>query len=143
MNKELKEKIAVNAANDWCRCFKCDGRVNATCCTCEKDKRLTCHKWYDGYRTAVLALEDDRVLGSLWKPDDGDDLPEIDREVIALLNNGKVVFAHRPDPKGWDAKSIITEKVEHYTPEIYGKGGWNQPNVKWWLDVDKLPNMEG
>lgn len=71
---------------------------------------------------------------SLWKPVDGDDLPEIDREVIALLNNGKVVFAHRPDPKGWDAKSIITEKVEHYTPKTYDKGGWNIPDVKWWLD---------
>lgn len=59
-----KEKIAVNAANVWCRCFKCDGRVNATGCACEKDKRLTCHKWYDGYRTALLALEDDRVLDS-------------------------------------------------------------------------------
>ena len=62
MDKELKEKIAVNAANEWCRCFKCDGKVNATGCTCEKDKRLTCHKWYDGYRTALLALEDDRVI---------------------------------------------------------------------------------
>ena len=61
---EDKEKIAVNAANVWCRCFKCDGRVNATGCACEKDKRLTCHKWYDGYRTALLALEDDRVLDS-------------------------------------------------------------------------------
>ena len=58
MNKELKEKIAVNAANEWCRCFKCDGRVNATGYACEKDKRLTCHKWYDGYRTALLALEE-------------------------------------------------------------------------------------
>ena len=58
MNKELKEKIAVNAANEWCRCFKCNGRVNATGCACEKDKRLTCHKWYDGYRTALLALEE-------------------------------------------------------------------------------------
>ena len=71
---------------------------------------------------------------NLWKPADGDDLPEMDREVIALLNNGKVVFAHRPDPKGWDAKSIITEKVEHYTPKTYGEGGWNIHNVKWWLD---------
>jgi len=79
---------------------------------------------------------------NLWKPADGDDLPEIDMEVIAILDNGKVVFAHRPDPKGWDAKSIITEKVEHYTPETYGKGGWNIPDVKWWLDVDKLPNVE-
>lgn len=58
MNKELKEKIAVNAANEWCRCFKCDGRVNATGYACEKDKRLTCHKWYDGYRTALLAISD-------------------------------------------------------------------------------------
>ena len=61
MKKELKEKIAVNAANEWCRCFKCDGRVNATGCACDKDKRLTCHKWYDGYRTALLALEDDTL----------------------------------------------------------------------------------
>ena len=58
MDEELKEKIAVNAANIWCRCFKCDGKVNATGCTCEKDKLLTCRKWYDGYRTALLALSE-------------------------------------------------------------------------------------
>lgn len=23
---------------------------------CEKDKLRTCHEWYDGYRTALLAL---------------------------------------------------------------------------------------
>ena len=137
MNKELKEKIAVNAANEWCRCFKCDGRVNATGCACEKDKRLTCHKWYDGYRTALLALEDDRVLDSLWKPADGNDLPEIDREVIALLDNGKVVFAHRP-PEYWDGKNIVTGKVTRNYPKTYDKGGWNMPNVKYWLNV-RLP----
>ena len=69
-----------------------------------------------------------------WKDAQGDDLPEIDREVIALLDNGKVAFAHRPNPEGWDAKSIITEKVERYIPKTYGKGGWNIPDVKWWLD---------
>ncbi len=53
-----KEKIAISAANEWCRCFKCDGRVNATGCACEKDKKLTCLKWYDGFRTAMLALND-------------------------------------------------------------------------------------
>ena len=58
MKKELKEKIAVNAANTWCRCFKCDGVVNSTHEKCEKDKLLTCHKWYDGYRTALLAISD-------------------------------------------------------------------------------------
>lgn len=141
MNKELKEKIAVNAANEWCRCFKCDGRVNATGYACEKDKMLTCHKWYDGYRTALLALEDDRVLDSLWKPADGDDLPEIDREVIALLDNGKVVFAHRP-PEYWDGKNIITGKVTRNYPKTYDKGGWNIPNVKYWLDIELPKEIE-
>lgn len=61
MDKKLKEQIAVNAANMWCRCFKCDGVVMPSCSKCEKEKRLTCHKWYDGYRTALLALEDDKV----------------------------------------------------------------------------------
>jgi hypothetical protein len=151
MNKELKEKIAVNAANEWCRCFKCDGRVNATGCACEKDKRLTCHKWYDGYRTALLALEDDRVLDSLWKPADGDDLPEYDREVIVLINYNaqlnihdeeyptyRVGFGHRPNPDGWDGKNIDTNEVTHYTPKLYDKGGWNAPYIAYWLDV-KLP----
>ena len=141
MNKELKEKIAINAANEWCRCFKCDGRVNATGCACEKDNLLTCRNWYNGYRTALLALEDDRVLDSLWKPADGDDLPEIDREVIAILDNGRVVFAHRP-PEYWDGKDIITGKVTRNYVERYDKGLWNIPNVKWWLDVYKLPNVE-
>ena len=78
---------------------------------------------------------------NLWKPADGDDLPDIDREVIALLDNGKVVFAHRP-PEYWDGKDIVTGKVTRNYPKTYDKGGWNIPNVKWWLDVDKLPNVE-
>ena len=53
-----KEKIAKSAANTWCRCFKCDGVINSTHEKCEKDKLLTCHKWYDGYRTAMLALSE-------------------------------------------------------------------------------------
>jgi hypothetical protein len=74
---------------------------------------------------------------NLWKPADGDDLPEIDREVIAILDNGKVVFAHRP-PEYWDGKDIVTGKVTRNYPKTYGKGGWNIPNIKWWLDL-KLP----
>ena len=70
-----------------------------------------------------------------WKPADGDDLPEIDREVIALLDNGKVVFAHRP-PEYWDGKDIDTGKVTRNYPKTYDKGGWNIPNVKYWLDVE-------
>jgi hypothetical protein len=68
-----------------------------------------------------------------WKPADGDDLPEIDREVIALLVSGKVVFAHRP-PEYWDGKDIVTGKVTRNYPKTYDKGGWNIPNVKYWLD---------
>ena len=74
---------------------------------------------------------------NLWKPANGDNLPEIDREVIAILDNGKVVFAHRP-PEFWDGKNIVTGKVTRNYPKTYGKGGWNIPDVKWWLDL-KLP----
>ena len=80
------------------------------------------------------------VLNNLWKSANSNDLPEIDREVIALLDNGKVVFAHRP-PEYWDGKNIITNEVTRYYPKRYDKGGWNQPDVKWWLDLD-LPKMQ-
>ena len=95
----------------------------------------------DYYQGEVDALND--TISSLdtlevkdfWKPADGDDLPEYDREVIALLDNGKVVFAHRP-PEFWDGKNIDTGKVTRYYPKTYDKGGWNIPNAKYWLDVD-------
>lgn len=85
----------------------------------------------------------------LWKPADGDDLPIFDREVIALEGivvptatdcfcGYKVVFAHRPTLEGYEGKSIATGVVEHYTPKTYGEGGWNIPNIVYWLDV-KLP----
>lgn len=75
---------------------------------------------------------------SVWKPADGDDLPEIDREVIALVEENehyKVVFAHRP-PEYWDGKNILTGEVTRHYPKRYDKGDWNQPDVKWWLDLD-------
>ena len=81
----------------------------------------------------------------LRKSAEGENLPEYDREVIVLtqpypLENSEyaVYFAHRPNPDGWNGKSIVTGKTEHYTPNIYGKGGWNIPDVKYWFDV-KLP----
>jgi hypothetical protein len=58
MDKKQKEKIAINAANTWCRCFKCDGIIRDTNDKCDKDKLLTCHQWFHGYRTALLALND-------------------------------------------------------------------------------------
>lgn len=78
---------------------------------------------------------------NLWKPADCDDLPEIDREVIAILDNGKVVFAHRP-PEYWDGKNIITGKVTRNYPKTYDKGGWNIPNIKYWLDVELPKEIE-
>lgn len=90
------------------------------------------------------------VLNNLWKPADGEDLPEIGREVIVLLDkwNGvklgeavRVCFAHRPNPKGWEGKSLTDGNVEHYTPKTYGKGGWNIPDVKYWLDIC-LPKLD-
>jgi hypothetical protein len=86
-----------------------------------------------------------------WKPAYGDDLPEYDREVVAFQETFptdvdvpslfKIVIAHRPNPEGYDGKSLSTGKVEHYTPKTYDKGDWNIPNVKYWLDCS-LPNME-
>ena len=78
---------------------------------------------------------------NLWKDAQGDDLPEIDREVIAILDNGKVVFAHRP-PEFWDGKDIVTGKVTRYYPKTYDKGGWNIPNVKYWLNVELPKEIE-
>ena len=95
---------------------------------------------------ALRAVELGR--NNLWKPADGDDLPEIDREVVVFTQNFpndagimKVAIAHRPNPNGWDGRNILTGEVDHYTPKTYDKGGWNIPDVKWWLDLD-LPNME-
>ena len=82
----------------------------------------------------VRTLCDTLKVEELWKPADNN-LPEIDREVMALLEDGKVVFAHRP-PEYWNGKNIITNEVTRYEPKRYDKGGWNQPNVKWWLDLD-------
>lgn len=78
-----------------------------------------------------------------WKPADGDNLPEIDREVIALVEEigyYKVVYAHRP-PEYWDGRNIITNEVTRNYTKRYDKGEWNQPNVKWWLDLE-LPKIE-
>jgi hypothetical protein len=91
----------------------------------------------------------EEMMKNIWKPADGDDLPEIDREVVVFTKDFPndagimaVAIGHRPNPEGWDGKSLSTGKVEHYMPQCYDKGGWNIPNVKYWLDTD-LPNMEG
>jgi hypothetical protein len=77
---------------------------------------------------------------NLWHDAQGDDLPAIDKEVIVLCNNGKVCYGHRPK-EYWDGKNIATGEVTRHYPKRYDKGGWNIPDVKWWLNVE-LPNME-
>ena len=96
---------------------------------------------FDGY-DIEQAFEDGLTERDkhLWKDAQGDDLPEIDREVIALIDyagNGyyKVVFAHRPDPERKVSTSLLTGKKSYIQAKTYDKGGWNQPNVKFWLDV--------
>ena len=85
-------------------------------------------------------------IKGLWKDAQRDDLPEIDREVVALVgledNDYKVVFAHRVNTAGYNGKSLITGETIRYVPKGYDKGGWNQPNVRFWLDYP-LPIEEG
>jgi hypothetical protein len=85
----------------------------------------------------IAAEEMERLIDSSmwWKSADGSELPAIDREVIALTNEGKVVFAHRPK-ESWQGKNIITGEVTTYYPERYGAGQWNIPDIKWWLDIE-------
>ena len=90
-----------------------------------------------------------------WKDAQGDDLPEIDREVIVLVKYStqrnihdkeyptyRVGFGHRPNPDGWNGKNIDTNEVTHYTPKLYDKGGWNAPDIAYWLDVELPKEIE-
>ena len=85
------------------------------------------------------------LQSNAWIDAQGDNLPKYDREVIVLLDrwngvelgeNMRVAFAHRPNPEGWDGKSLTTGKHEHFDVQTYGKGGWNGDGVKYWLDIE-------
>lgn len=82
----------------------------------------------------IRKLYETPKLKELWKDAQGNELPEIDREVIALQGR-KVVFAHRPNPNGWYGKSLGGGKEKHFEPKTYDKGGWNMPDVTCWLDA--------
>lgn len=80
---------------------------------------------------------------NLWKDAQGDELPDYDREVVALIQDYpddeehlRVAYGHRPNPNGY-----VTKDGERLYPMTYGKGGWNGKNVRYWLDV-KLPNQD-
>ena len=57
MTHEEREQIAASAASVWCRCFKCDGIINETGDRCDKERSVTCVKYRDGYKTALIALD--------------------------------------------------------------------------------------
>lgn len=82
---------------------------------------------------------------NLWHDAQGDDLPPVDEEVIVLCGDGhggyKVRFGHRPVESYTGISITNHSEMEEYYPERYGKGGWNIPDVKYWLDV-KIPNLE-
>lgn len=87
-----------------------------------------------GARGFMQDLMDAMGNGYLWYDAQGDNLPEIDREVIVISKNGKVCFGHRPNTEGY-----VTVEGENLYPRTYDKGGWNAPDVRWWLDLD-LPD---
>lgn len=122
--KERKASIAESASN-YMR-----GRAMAL-----SFKPLALSDVKDAYMCGAEEME--RLIDSSmwWKSADGSELPAIDREVIALTTEGKVVFAHRPK-ESWTGKNIVTGEVTTYHPERYGAGGWNWPDIKWWLDID-------
>lgn len=108
-------------------------------------------KFVWGYHPAIERMcRESFISGGKWADEhpkplchdaQGDYLPPIDKEVIVIDNRGKVSYGHRPNPEGWDGRNIVTDEVTHYTPQTYDKGGWNIPNLKYWLDVE-LPNID-
>jgi hypothetical protein len=94
--------------------------------------------WRNGFITGAKWQKE-----HLWKPADGGDLPEYEREVVVFTQDFsndagimRVAIGHRPNPEG------CTGETRHYTPQCYDKGGWNIPSVKYWLDLP-LPEEGG
>lgn len=96
--------------------------------------RRACYQ--EGYEQA------EKNLG--WHSVD-ESLPPIDEEVIVLSDvmHGKklpsaccISYGHRPNPEGWDGKSIFTGKVTHHDVITYD--GWNIPGVKYWMPCPTL-----
>ena len=105
------------------------------------------YPYYNDEYEIMLAFEDgvEWCRNNLWHPADGDDLPEIDKEVIALIQpcsndeHLRVVFAHRPNKYTTWIERFGEKKIVEV--ERYGKGEWNIPDVKFWLDLE-LPKEE-
>lgn len=98
-----------------------------------------------GAREFIQDLLDVMGNGCLWYDAQSNNLPEIDREVIVLCDDGhggyKVCFGHRPNPKGWMGISAIDGEKDFYVPKTYGKGGWNWDGVRWWMPCPEIPKL--
>jgi hypothetical protein len=102
-----------------------------------QDKHLPVQTWQAFKAGAQWQKE------NLWKDAQGNDLPEIDKEVIALIEafgHYKVIFAHRVDENA-EIHTSIDGKPLILHPKKHDKGGWNIPDIKWWLDLE-LPKIE-
>ena len=87
MTREQRERIAASAASDWCRCFKCDGIINETGTPCDEPSGVTCIKFRDGYKTALIALEKAERWG----------IVKGDGEIVKDINGTLAVTAKIPD----------------------------------------------
>ena len=95
MTREQRERIAASAASDWCRCFKCDGIINETGTPCDKPSGVTCIKFRDGYKTALIALE----KAERWGIVKGDG--EIVKDINGTLDEAVAhIHAERENHKG-------------------------------------------
>lgn len=103
-------------------------------------KPLTLQDVRDAYKCGAEDMQ--RLIDDTdwWKTADGENLPEIDREVIALTTEGKIVFAHRP-VESYIGKDIFTGKKTKRVPKRFGKGQWNMPDILYWLDI-QIPQIE-
>lgn len=128
-DKERKARIAKGASDYM------TGRAMALSF---KPLRLSDVK--DAYLSGAENMERLIDQSMWWKIADSDEPPKIDREVIAITTEGKIVFAHRPK-ESWRGKNIITGKVETFYPKRYGKDGWNMPDILFWLDIN-IPDIE-
>lgn len=57
IDEQTRAKYAEQAANQRCRCFKCDGIRNDTHVKCGPKPCNTCIEWHTAYWAARLALE--------------------------------------------------------------------------------------
>lgn len=93
----------------------------------------------------VARMVGEKLLESLWIDANGEHLPDIDKEVIALEclegeDNYRVVFAHRVDPHRV-VRVTIDNKPLKLHPNRHGKAGWSLPNIKYWLNLE-LPKSK-